>query len=178
VSTIVYRQLQFHEAPLLGTIDRSERVEAIYRVQQGVLALERTQEEVHGWDASELAAYIARLESVIHAGGYGCAAWDEQKVVGVGSLDPAPVGGDRAVMRLDLLYVSAGYRGGGIGRRLTEMLARHARTRGASRLYISATPSRNTVDAYLRMGARVLESPDPSMLAREPEDIHLVLRVA
>lgn len=54
-------------------------------------------------------------------------AWDENQLVGIGSLEPSGVGGDRKVMKLDMLYVSAGYRGRGIGRMLTKMLADQAR---------------------------------------------------
>ena len=78
-------------------------------------------------------------------------------------------------MKLDMLYVSAGYRGRGIGRMLTEKAANLARSLGATTLYISATPTRATVDAYLRMGAQVLRVPDPASFALEPEDIHLSL---
>jgi GNAT superfamily N-acetyltransferase len=97
--------------------------------------------------------------------------------VGLGSLDTSGVGGDRAVMKLDHLYVSAGYRGRGIGHVLTRRVRDLARSLGASRLYISATPTRATVDAYLRMGAEMLDSPDPELFALEPEDIHLALSV-
>ena len=44
--------------------------------------------------------------------------------------------------------------------------------------YVSATPSSATVDAYLRLGAELLERPDPELFAEEPEDIHLCLRLA
>jgi hypothetical protein len=57
------------------------------------------------------------------------------------------------------------------------LLAERARALGASGLYISATPTRNTVDAYRRMGASVLARPDPDLLAREPDDVHLLLPV-
>ena len=56
-------------------------------------------------------------------------------------------------------------------------MANEARERGATSLYISATPTRGTVDAYLSMGAKLLVSPDPEILAREPDDIHLVLKL-
>jgi hypothetical protein len=42
-------------------------------------------------------------------------------------------------------------------------------------LYISATPTRNTVDAYLHLGAMLADPPDPYLLALEPDDIHLIL---
>ncbi len=74
-----------------------------------------------------------------------------------------------------MLYVSAEYRGRRIGRSLTQMTANLARSLGAVALYISATPTRGTVDAYLRMGANLLQAPDQELFAREPEDVHLCL---
>ena len=58
---------------------------------------------------------------------------------------------------------------------VTAMLAEQATALGATALYISATPTRNTVDAYVRIGARLADPPDPVRLAREPDDIHLLL---
>lgn len=170
---VVYRELQHHEAELLGSIDRSERIDGIYRKMNGNLQFEETRQTVSSWRGSELTAYVARLQAVIASGGKVYAAWDERRrLVGIGSLDASGVGGDCTILKLDMLYVSAGYRGQGIGRRLTEMVAGRARSLGATSLYISATPTRGTVDAYLRMGAKVLGSPDAEMLAREPDDIH------
>jgi hypothetical protein len=40
-------------------------------------------------------------------------------------------------------------------------------------MYISATPSENTVNFYMRLGCEIASEPDPELLAREPEDIHL-----
>ena len=177
MSSIVYRKLLIHEAQLLASIDRAERIDAIYRIANGILELEETEQSVQPWGAGELASYVARLEAVFESAGSVFGAWDDGRLVGVGSLDPSSVGGHAAVMKLDMLYVDAGYRGRGIGRRLTDTLANEARARGATSLYISATPTRGTVDAYLSMGAKVLGSPDPEMLAREPEDIHLALKL-
>ena len=173
MTQIVYRELQHHEAELLRHVDRSEHVDRIYRSMNGNLQLEETKQTISGWDECELAAYTSRLQAVMAAGGKAYGAWDGLRFVGIGSLDVSGVRGDRTVLKLDMLYVSAAYRGQGIGRQLTELVARQARSLGATRLYISATPSRATVDAYLRMGAKVLESPNPELLALEPEDIHL-----
>jgi hypothetical protein len=61
-----------------------------------------------------------------------------------------------------------------LGKRLFDLARAVARERGARQLYISATPSENTVNFYLRLGCQVAEEPDPELLALEPEDIHLV----
>jgi len=178
MASIVYRDLHVEEAQLLGTIDRSERIDGIYRAGNGALELDETRQEFPSWTGAELAGRVARLQALIDSGGGVFAAWDERRLVGIGSLDPSVVGGDCAVMQLDMLYVSAAYRGRGIGRMLTEMVAHLVRSLGATALYISATPTRATVDAYLRMGATVLRAPDPELFACEPEDIHLVLSLA
>ncbi len=175
MSTIVYRELALHEAPLLRTIDRYERIGAIYRVANGMLELEAKHEDVLSWDGTELETCIARLELVVASRGRAFAAWDEEKLVGIGSLDTSGVGGESTMMKLDLLYVSAAYRGGGIGRKLTELLASEAKALGATSLYVSATPTQGTVDAYLCMGAELLEAPDGELLALEPDDVHLRL---
>jgi GNAT superfamily N-acetyltransferase len=175
MTLVTYRELQQREAERLGDIDRSEWIDGIYRRVNGTLQLEETGQTVSAWQSSELTAYVSRLRTVIASGGRAHAAWDELRLIGVGSLSVEGVGGDRSILKLDMLYVSAGYRGQGIGRKLTELLAQQARLLGATRLYISATPTRCTVDAYLRMGATVLESPDPELLELEPEDIHLGL---
>jgi len=60
-----------------------------------------------------------------------------------------------------------------LGRRLFELAKATAREQGAKQLYISATPSENTVNFYLRLGCRVTAQPDPELLELEPKDIHL-----
>ena len=69
--------------------------------------------------------------------------------------------------------MSNAYRRQGVGRRLFELAKATARENGAKQLYISATPSENTINFYLRSGCRVTKQPDPELLALEPEDIHL-----
>lgn len=175
MAAIVYGELEPDEARLLGTIDRSERIDGVYRVSHGSLELDEALQDVPTWSGSELDGYVARLQALPESGGQIVGAWDGDQLVGVASLDTAGVGGERTVMKLDMLYVSSGHRGRGIGRALTAEVARRARSLGARSLYVSATPTRRTVEAYLRMGARVLRTPDPALFALEPEDIHLVI---
>jgi len=52
-----------------------------------------------------------------------------------------------------------------------------ARTRGARQMYVSATPSENTIHFYQRRGCLLAALPDPELFALEPEDIHLVCPV-
>ncbi|KAB2709577.1 GNAT family N-acetyltransferase, partial [Brucella intermedia] len=51
-----------------------------------------------------------------------------------------------------------------------------AKEAGAEGFYISATPTRRTIDFYMKQGAKVTIRPDPLLFEREPEDIHLIHR--
>ncbi|EPO8012708.1 GNAT family N-acetyltransferase, partial [Pseudomonas aeruginosa] len=46
-----------------------------------------------------------------------------------------------------------------------------------SALYVSATPSQNTVDFYTRLGCRLCMEPDEELYRLEPEDVHLVYQI-
>ena len=74
------------------------------------------------------------------------------------------------MLQLKFLHVS--HDGAAAARRAALLHGPRAGARdGAARL--SATPSQNTIDFYLRLGFTVSTSPDPALYALEPEDIHL-----
>ena len=80
--------------------------------------------------------------------------------------------------QLEFFHVSRPYRKTGLGSALFERAKVAAVAFGARGLYISATPSENTVDFYRSRGAELVTEPDPELFALEPEDIHLELRFA
>ena len=176
--TITYRDLQADELPLIAGIDRSEDIEGFYTVENGTLVYHDAPQRATPWSAKDIEARLTRLRPLLESGGQVLSAWDDRQLVAFASLEATGVGGDPRVMELDMLYVTKTHRQHGIGRVLTERLAETARARGAHSLYISATPTRGTVEAYVRMGALLLETPDPTLFAREPEDIHLLLPIA
>jgi hypothetical protein len=63
----------------------------------------------------------------------------------------------------------------GLGGRLVDESKMAAKNFGAGKLYISATPTTNTVDFYLRLGAVLTKELDLELYQREPDDIHLEL---
>jgi ribosomal protein S18 acetylase RimI-like enzyme len=81
------------------------------------------------------------------------------------------------VGQLGLLHVSNGYRRRGIASRLLEEVLVLARCDGATHLYVSATPSGSAVGFYLSKGFTPTSTPDPELLALEPDDVHMILRV-
>jgi hypothetical protein len=53
------------------------------------------------------------------------------------------------------------------------MASIEARIRGAKYLYISATPSENTIKFYSKLGSEITKEQDAELYQLEPEDIHL-----
>ena len=63
----------------------------------------------------------------------------------------------------------------GIGRKLISLCKEEVFKRNFTRMYISATPSKNTIDFYIRVGCKLTEDIDPVLYEKEPEDIHMEL---
>ncbi|MCA9243415.1 MAG: GNAT family N-acetyltransferase [Phycisphaerales bacterium] len=171
------RVLNREEVEHVWSIDRTETIRQIYRLRDGRLCLEDALFEMTDWPAGEPEAEGARLLDAFDHGGVFFGAFEEDVLVGVAGLDCRPMGPSRDQLQLKFLHVSHGMRGRGLGRRLFEISVDHARALGARSLYISATSSRRTVDFYMRLGAMLAETPDPTLLELEPEDIHLEYRI-
>ena len=174
---IEVRALTVEEVPRVWTIDRREYIANIYRRQDGELVLEPHDFEVPGWRPGQEESDGARFVAVLARGGVAWAVLDEDAVVAATVVDVKPVGAARDLIKLDWLFVSRDYRACGLGGVLIERAKAFAREHGAAGLYISATPSENTVKFYLGRGANLVAQPDPELFAYEPEDIHLELRL-
>lgn len=167
------RPLSRDDVPLVWTIDRGEVIENVYRLENGALALRAERHDVDGWPAGEADLYTPILLDCFDRGGWCQGRFDGTRLVAAAILESRFIGPHRDQLQLKFLHVSQAYRRRGIGRDLFETARRVAREKGAKRLYISATPSENTINFYVRSGCRVTAQPDAELLALEPEDIHL-----
>jgi RimJ/RimL family protein N-acetyltransferase len=160
-------------------IDRRELIESVYHLQDGVLVLRPESYDLQGWrqPPAELARMTDDLLATHDRGGWIAGAWDGERLVGVAALDSVWIGPERDQLQLRLLHVSQGYRDSGVGGRLFEAARAEARRRGAREMYVSATPSEHTIRFYLSHGCRLNPTPDPTLFAEEPEDIHLLCGV-
>lgn len=77
--------------------------------------------------------------------------------------------------QLSLLHVSREFRGKGLGSQLLEQVVKVAKEDGKTILYVSSSPSRNTVDFYRSRGFRLTDTPNRELLEMEPEDIHMIM---
>ncbi len=103
--------------------------------------------------------------------------FESEQLVGVGVLETTFIGSTHDTLQLVFLHVSSPYRKKGIAAELLKRLCRTAKKKGAKKLYISATPSENTMGFYLNQGCRLAEEVNQELYEEEPEDIHLELEL-
>jgi GNAT superfamily N-acetyltransferase len=175
--TVVLRAFTAGDAELLAELDRSESVPMLCAVRDGRIVPLGHGEEVPQWSGAWLDGVVAFARRHLEAGGTGVAAFAGDQLAGVAVLGSGPVGGDPRQLPLAILHVDRGHRRHGVASRLFLEMREEAARRGARRLYISATPSEGAVRFYLGQGARLATPPDPELLAREPDDVHLVLEL-
>lgn len=173
---VAYRRLAAEELDRLGEIDRTERIDTLY-VQHGNQLVERTGGDwsappwfTEGTGEHSVAHQIEECRRHLAAGGMLLGAFADERLVGVGVVTPHVRPG---VAQLAFLHVSSGYRGRGVGGRLSDALEELAREAGDTTIVVSATPSLNTVRFYRRRGFEPTSSPLPELVELEPEDVHM-----
>jgi GNAT superfamily N-acetyltransferase len=171
------RPLARDEIGLVWTIDRSEMIETVYRLEGGALVPRALRLDVRGWPPGEAERYGPLHQACFDRGGTFLGAFEDDRLVGAAVLDTVPLGARGDQLQLPFLHVSRDHRGRGLGTRLFEEMRGLARARGARYLYVSATTTENTVRFYQRRGCVLAPEPDPELLALEPEDIHFVCPV-
>ena len=174
---ITHRKLLREEIEQVWNIDRSEVIDNIYYLENGTLVLRPEHHDVRGWPPGESEKYTPILLDCFDRGGWFYGAFDREELCGVVVLESKRIGAHGDRLQLKFLHVSSSSRNRGFGRQLFELAKATARERGAKRLYISATPSQNTINFYLRLGCAVADQPDPELFELEPEDIHLECEV-
>ncbi len=171
------RLLRRDEIPLVWEIDRSEVIEHLYSVEAGQLVLRPEFYDMRGWPEGEAEHYTPILLDCFDRGGWFLGLFDQGRLIGAVVLDPHRLGPERDWLQLKFLHLSHAYRRRGLGAHLFHLAATQARHLGASALYVSATPSQNTVDFYTRLGCRLCMEPDEELYRLEPEDVHLVFNL-
>ena len=170
-----YRVLSRAEISKLVDVDRTETVDSVYSIRDGKLCLEKEQWDFQDWSVSEKQQRIAELHKQHDSGDTLFGAFDGTTLAGVAVIGQHAL--PKAVGRFNLagLWVSHKYRGRGIGKSLVSLVINKARELGASTLYVSATPSENTVRFYMSIGFRLADVVDADLFQEEPEDIHMEL---
>ncbi len=172
-----YRLLQKSELKLLGEIDRKEIVNEVYYFKGNKLEIENEFDNIEGWNPKELHDYMNRLQDIYDRNGAIYGAFYNNRIIGLGALESKFIGINNDQVKLDMLYISHGYRKKGVGKNLVNLLSERAKELGAKSLYISATPFKNTVDFYFAVGAKLTNEINKELYELEPYDIHMVLEL-
>ena len=167
------RELERQEIGDIWSIDRAEVIERVYYREDDELVLKPEYYDVQGWPPGEPERYGPILLDCFDRGGTFYGAFDGETLIGVTVLESRFMGREQDQLQLKFLHVSRGHRQAGLGRTLFAKAVAKARELDARRLYISSTPSENTVRFYLRRGCRVTDEVDAALFKLEPKDIHL-----
>ncbi|WP_139974227.1 GNAT family N-acetyltransferase [Ochrobactrum sp. CGA5] len=175
-TNIIIRALQRNELTEIWQIDRSEIIEEMYRLEGEQLLLEPQFYDVRGWPEGEAQIYTPILFDCYDNGGVFLGAYLDEALVAVAVTDVRPVASYRELHQLGFMHVGKAVRGLGLAAELYRRSMAIAKETGAEGLYISATPTRRTIEFYMKQGAKVTMKPDPLLFEREPEDIHMIHR--
>ncbi|MCL2546392.1 MAG: GNAT family N-acetyltransferase [Oscillospiraceae bacterium] len=168
---IMYRLLLRDECQKFREIDRYEIVEDIYYFRDGNLALEKEYYEIQGLDNIE--KRIAELINIYDEGGTMYGAFHREMLVGLVGVGGQLVGKNNDIIQLTSCFVSKNYRKQGIATKLVNMSKERAKRLGGKKMYVSATPSKNTVHFYTGIGFKATDEPIKELFDKEPEDIHM-----
>jgi predicted N-acetyltransferase YhbS len=168
-----YRVLSREEIAQLHELDRTETIDRVYHVCEGKLCLKEEHWDVGEWSTPEKQRRIAELQAGYDAGDILFGAFDGLTLAGLSVLDNSTLSQVPGRYNLAGLWVSQPYRGQGVGRRLVELVMDRARALGAETLYVSGTPSENTVRFYMSLGFRLADPVDRALFEVEPDDIHM-----
>ena len=167
------RLLSRAEVPYIWQIDRSEVIDNIYHLRDGELVLKPEHYKMTGWPHDEPEQFTPILLSCFDRGGFFWGAFEGELLVGVVVLENRFIGSAKDMLQMKFLHVSNNFRKQGLGKRLFSLAVEKALELEAKKLYISATPSENTVDFYMHLGCALATEIDRELFELEPEDIHL-----
>ncbi|MEJ2250005.1 MAG: GNAT family N-acetyltransferase [Candidatus Lokiarchaeota archaeon] len=174
---ITFRTLRRDEIDYVRTLRRDEIVEKIFYVENNELILKEEFYDIKGWIPEQLEKNIITLHNLADRGGFLYGAFNNSKLIGIIALECEFIGFNNNQLQVVFLHVDKNYRDSGIGTKLMKIVIEKARQIGAKKLYISATPSKHTINFYFGLGCELTSEINPKLFELEPDDIHLELRI-
>ena len=169
---ITYRALERDEIiNKLDEIDSHETIEDIYYFRDGKVVLEKEYREFKNFDT-----WPERFEDLTedYDNGYTLlGAFDGEKLVGLACMRGNLIGKNNDTLNLSTCLISKNYRKQGIATKLIDMLKERARRLNAKKMYVSAAPSKNTVNFYMGIGFQVTNEPIKEIFDENPTDIQM-----
>ena len=167
------RAVKREEINDIRNIDRSEIIKQLYYYKNGELVLKKKFYHIRGWDPNDIEKTINNLYVLYDHCGTFYGLFHEGKIFGVVALEFKFIGSNSDQLQVVFLHIDNNYRKKGYGKILMNKVMERAKELGAKKLYISATPSKNTVDFYMHLGCSLASEINPELYQLEPDDIHL-----
>ena len=175
---IAIRVLHADELKMIRELDRSEVIRTGYKQDGTEITKFPVCWDDAGWVEGDgdhsFGQMIRGARQLLDLGGTAFGAFDRDRLVGIAIYRPHLTD---TMGQLGLLHVSNRHRRQGVASRLYDKVLRLANEHGATHLYVSATPTESAIGFYLSKGFQPTASPDPDLLAKEPDDIHMVLEL-
>ncbi|EFA75675.1 hypothetical protein PPL_10937 [Heterostelium album PN500] len=176
----------------LWEVDRSEIIRSMYRMsvdddsgKEKSLLEYPEYHDVKGFSEEDIQLYTPILIECFDRDGYFYVIREDDKsntdrlgkIIGCAVLDSKRIGVNGDLLQLLFFYVGADQRGKGLGKLLFKRCIEQLKNLDdVNGIYISSIPAKNTVDFYLSQGCQLIDTPDPELYKREPEDIHLIFK--
>lgn len=174
MNTVEYLKLgkeNFNENSM-DTFVRHQEVKECYRLIDGEWKLVPI-EFVEEWDAEELKRRAIMMADKLTNIWYGYGAYLEGKVVGYIIMSNDRFGSRNQYAELVLFHVSEPFRQMGIGKQLFHLVCEEAKRKGVERLYISAHSSKESQEAYRKLGCTLAEEINVKIAEDEPYDVQM-----
>ena len=172
------RRMKTEELERIRDIDREEVIRVGYRQEGDRLTRMDVDWDTPSWREGEGEHSYGRMigfaRKHLEEGATAFGAFDGDRLAGIAIYHPKL---EADMGQLALLHVSNAFRRQGVAASLFEEVLKLSHQEGDERLYVSATPSGSAVGFYTSRGFQPTATPHPNLLAEEPEDIHMVLRI-
>ncbi|NND03502.1 MAG: GNAT family N-acetyltransferase [Acidimicrobiia bacterium] len=178
MAEIVIRTLEPPDIELLRQIDRSEQLDVVYAVVDGVLEARPDDFFVPSWDLvgtgeHSIQAKLDQWRPYVEGGATLIGAFVAEEIVGLALVERNLRPG---LGWLALFYTTRSHRRSGVGKALWAEAVSIVHDGGATAMYVSSAPTGSAVGFYMSRGCRLATTDEivPELFELEPEDVHLI----
>lgn len=156
----------------LDNFKRYQKVTECWRKIDGEYVL-RPVSYTEDWSLDDCRDISAMIIEKISKGAIAFGANHRGEIIGFALIDTNPFGSKNQYFDLAELYVSAPFRGRGIGKKLFELSAKAVKDLGGTKLYISAHSAKDSIAAYKSYGCVFAKEINSRLAEKEPCDLQL-----
>ncbi|MCA1032204.1 GNAT family N-acetyltransferase [Bacillus timonensis] len=171
---IIYKELELIEikAHLLQQFNRYQETKKVWYEEHKQYKLKEDY-FTEQWDDERKRQVIDSIRSCKLRDGIVIGAFIKDQLKGFACVEGGFLGSQKQYLELSYIHVSRELRNSGIGKELFMLCCKHAKKKGAKKLYIGAHPSVETQQFYRSLGCTYAVEINKEIYEREPLDIQL-----